>query len=91
MRQDRWMRRQENYIILINIKVARLTHWNQKAKTKKSDQLIPTSLSCLRIRTVRYKSKETSASFSQMLMSCKAPWMGRRTKRIKGMSSKGKS
>jgi hypothetical protein len=33
------MRREENYSILINIRRARLRHWNKEVKTEKPEQL----------------------------------------------------
>jgi hypothetical protein len=41
VRQARQMRRQGNYIILINIKRTRLRNWNKKVKTNKLEQLVP--------------------------------------------------
>jgi hypothetical protein len=44
LRQDRLVRRQGNYITLINIKRARLRHWNMEVKTKKPEKLFPSPL-----------------------------------------------
>jgi hypothetical protein len=36
MTQDKWMRREGNYIILVNVKRARPRHWNEEVKIEKS-------------------------------------------------------
>jgi hypothetical protein len=38
------MRRLGNYIIFINIKRAKLRHWNEEVKTEKLEQLAPSHL-----------------------------------------------
>jgi hypothetical protein len=35
LRQDRYIRRQANYIILINIERTSLCHWNKEVKAEK--------------------------------------------------------
>jgi hypothetical protein len=38
------MRSQENYIISVSIKRARLRHWNEEQKTKKPEQIASSHL-----------------------------------------------
>jgi hypothetical protein len=44
VREDKKMRRQGYYIILINIKKIRFSHWNEEVKTKIPEKLVPSPL-----------------------------------------------
>jgi hypothetical protein len=65
----------------------------EKVKSKKLRQLFPSHF-LLEVKLQELgniKGLSVSVFLFKMLTGYKTPWMGRGTKRIKGMSSKGKS
>jgi hypothetical protein len=58
MRQDRKMRRWGNYIILKNIYMARLRHWDEEEQTEKPEHLAPP----FSLWMLNYRNRETKRS-----------------------------
>jgi hypothetical protein len=65
------LKRQGNYIIVINIKRARLRQWNEEVKPKKPEQLANILISLQ--EQVDLKGLTASALLLEMLPSCKSP------------------
>jgi hypothetical protein len=82
MTQDKWMRREGNYIILVNVKRARPRHWNEEVKIEKSKVKAanPPPHLLLDVNLPELgdiKGSSACAFLCEMLISNKSPGMGR--------------
>jgi hypothetical protein len=83
----------EIILFLINLKGVRHRYWNEEVKTKRPEQLAPSHL-LLEAKLEEQgeiKGLPVSVFLMEIFTSCKPPWMGRETKRMMGISGKGKS